>query len=371
MSIYDEIGIPRVINAAGSMTYLGGSLIAPEVLDAMQSAAGSFVFIEDLLQWASKEIAALTTADAGLVTTGTTGGLVLATAACLTGADRQRMRQLPSIGDGKSEVVMQHQHRISFDHAVRLAGAKIVEVGNAEQTQAADIEKAINERTAAILHVVLDPQPVVPLTQVVEIAHAHGIPVMVDAAAELPPVSNLHAFIDQGADLVVFSGGKAISGPNDTGILCGRQDLVEAATAQAFPNAGIGRALKVSKEQIVGLVYALRRFAQIDCAVEMCRWQELAQRMSDGLQGLECARAEVALATKGARPTLIPRVRVVVDAEKLGKSFAQIDTELERGQPAMAITMQPRHRELWLSPQHLQDGEEAIVVERLRQVLMP
>jgi D-glucosaminate-6-phosphate ammonia-lyase len=371
MSIYDEIGIPRVINAAGSMTYLGGSLIAPEVLEAMKSAAGSFVFIEDLLAWASKEIAAQTSADAGLVTTGTTGGLVLATAACLTGMDRQRMRQLPAVDGGKNKVIMQKQHRISFDHAVRLAGGQIVEVGSKEKTQAADIAEAIDDCTAAILHVVLDPQPSVPLAEVVEIAHARDVPVIVDAAAELPPVSNLHAFIEQGADLVVFSGGKAISGPNDTGILCGRQELIEAATAQAFPNAGIGRALKVSKEQIVGLVYALRRFSQIDFEAEMRHWQELAQRMSDGLQGLECAQAEVALSTRGARPTIIPRVRVVVDVEKLGKSFAQIDTELERGQPAMAITMQPRQNELWLSPQHLQEGEEAIAAARLRQVLTP
>jgi L-seryl-tRNA(Ser) seleniumtransferase len=368
MSIYDEIGIPRVINAAGSMTYLGGSLIAPEVLEAMHSAAGSFVFIEDLLKWASKEIAALTSADAGLVSTGTTGGLVLATAACLTGMDRQRMRQLPAT-DGKSEVVMQKQHRISFDHAVRVAGGQIVEVGNAEKTEAADIERAINKNTAAILHVVLAPKPAVPLAQVVEIARAHNVPVLVDAAAELPPVSNLHAFLDAGADLVVFSGGKAICGPNDTGILCGRQDLIEAATAQAFPNAGIGRALKVSKEQIVGLVYALRRFAKLDFDAELRRWREVAQRMSDGLQGLECAQAEVAIATNGARPTIIPRVRVVVDAEKLGKTFEQIDVELERGQPAMAIGMQ--QHELWLNPQHLQEGEEVVAAERLRQVLTP
>ena len=134
MSIYDEIGLPRVINAAGSMTYLGGSLMHPEVLEAMRSAAGSYVFIEDLLKWASDEIAAHTGAEAGLVTTGTTGGLILATAACLTGTDRQRMQQLPDTRDFKAEVIMQKQHRISFDHAVRIAGARIVEVGSPHET---------------------------------------------------------------------------------------------------------------------------------------------------------------------------------------------------------------------------------------------
>jgi len=371
MSIYDEIGIPRVINAAGSMTYLGGSLMHPEVLEAMRSAAGAYVLIEDLLQWASGEIAAHTGAEAGLVTTGTTGGLILATAACLTGTDRQRMRQLPDTRGFKAEVVMQKQHRISFDHAARIAGAQIVEVGDEDETTLADVETALGDQTAAVLHMALDPQPTAALRDVAALARARGIPVIVDAAAELPPVSNLRAFLDEGADLVVFSGGKAICGPNDSGILCGRSDLIEAATAQAFPNPGIGRALKVSKEQIVGLVYALRRFASTDFDAEAIRWKALCQRMCDELQGLACAQAEIAMATGGARPLVIPRVRVRVDVDALGKTLEQIDEELERGTPAMAVVMQPGANELWLSPQHLQEGEAEVAAARLRAVLTP
>ena len=371
MSIYDEIGLPRVINAAGSMTYLGGSLMHPEVLEAMRSAAGSYVFIEDLLKWASDEIAAHTGAAAGLVTTGTTGGLILATAACLTGTDRQRMQQLPDTRDFKAEVIMQKQHRISFDHAVRIAGARIVEVGSPHETALADIEAALSAQTAAVLHMALEPQPTAALSEVADLAHEHGVPVIVDAAAELPPVSNLRAFIEEGADLVIFSGGKAICGPNDSGILCGRGDLIGAATAQAFPNPGIGRALKVSKEQIVGLVYALRRFANTDFDAEATRWQEQCQRMCDALQGLACAQAEIAMATGGARPLVIPRVRVRVDVDALGKTLEQIDEELERGTPAMAVVMQPRANELWLSPQHLQEGEAEVAAARLHQVLTP
>ena len=179
------------------------------------------------------------------------------------------------------------------------------------------------------------------------------------------------AFLEEGADLVIFSGGKAICGPNDSGILCGRGDLIEAATAQAFPNPGIGRALKVSKEQIVGLVYALRRFAKTDFDAEAVRWQDQCQRMCDGLQGLTCARAEIAMASGGARPLMIPRVRVVVDVDALGKTLEQIDEELERGTPAMAVVMQPHANELWLSPQHLQEGEAEVSAARLRHVLMP
>ena len=171
MSIYDEIGIPCVINAAGSMTYLGGSLMHPEVLEAMRSAAGAYVLIEDLLQWASGEISAHTGAEAGLVTTGTTGGLILATAACLTGVDRQRMRQLPDTRGFKAEVVMQKQHRISFDHAARIAGAQIVDV-------AAAVTVAVVE--------------LVERTRILEIAHpvAIGVTRRVGARADVLCVAN-------------------------------------------------------------------------------------------------------------------------------------------------------------------------------------
>jgi L-seryl-tRNA(Ser) seleniumtransferase len=144
------------------------------------------------------------------------------------------MRQLPVV-EGRNEFVMQKQHRIGFDHAVGVVGGKIVEVGNDEGTKVEDIEGVLSERTAAVLHVVLDPQSVVPLEQVAKMAHAKGVPVIVDAAAEVPPVGNLQAFLQAGGDLVIFSGGKDISGPNDSGILCGRGDLIAAARARVFP----------------------------------------------------------------------------------------------------------------------------------------
>ena len=185
--LYDEIGVTRVINASGSMTYLGGSLIAPEVLEKMNEAAGAFVVMEELMDWAGGGGARLTGAEAGMVTSGSAGGILLSCAACITGDDRQKMRQLPVV-EGKNEFVMQKHHRIGFDHAVGVAGGKIVEVGGEDGTELAQIEAALSEQTAAILHVVLDPQPTVPLQDVAKLAHARGIPVIVDAAAELPPV---------------------------------------------------------------------------------------------------------------------------------------------------------------------------------------
>jgi L-seryl-tRNA(Ser) seleniumtransferase len=250
-----------------------------------------------------------------------------------------------------------------------LAGGRLVEAGDGGGTTAQQIEVAIGEQTAAVFHVVLDPKPTVALERVVAIAHASGVPVIVDAAAELPPVDNLRAFAATGADLVIFSGGKEISGPNDTGILCGRGELVSAAAAQAFPNRGIGRSLKVSKEQIVGLIFALRRFAAMDYEVQMQRWQTMAQSMCDRLRDVEGISARVDYATTGSRPLCIPRTRLQLDEEALGLSVAQVETALEQGQPAVAVMPEPSRSIIWLNPQHLADGEEEVVARRFGEVV--
>ena len=366
-SIYDEIGVTTVINASGSMTYLGGSLMAPEILEAMNRAAGQFVRMDELIAWGGAEIARITGAEAGHVTTGSAGGLLLGTAACLTGLDRQKMRQLPNTAGMKNELVVQRLHRISFDHACRVAGAKLVEAGDESGTTAEQFEAVIADSTAAVLYVELCPQPTVPLEEVAAIAHRRGVPVLVDAAAELPPSSNLKAFLDRGADLVIFSGGKDIAGPNDTGILCGRRDLVQAAAMQAFPNSGIGRPCKVSKEQIVGLVYALRRWAVLDHDARIAAWQEMSEQMCVGLQDLDGVQAEVAFATDGARPLIVPKTRVIVE-ERVAR-VEQVEQALMQAPPAIAISTEPGIRALWLNPQHLEPEQVEVVVHRVREEL--
>jgi L-seryl-tRNA(Ser) seleniumtransferase len=351
------------------MTVLGGSLMAPEVVAVMDRAAQGFVDMFELMDWAGRQIAELTGAEAGLVTTGTAGAMLLSAAACLTGPDRARMARLPDTADMPNEIVVQHVHRISFDHALRTAGARLVEVGAEQGATAEELEAALGPRTAAVFYVELHPRPSLSLEQVVEIAHRHGLPVIVDAAAELPPVDNLHAFLQRGADLVLFSGRKQISGPNDSGILCGRRDLVEAAAAQAFPNNGIGRPLKVGKEQIVGLVFALRRFVALDHTAEMERWESMARTMAARLQGLTSVQAEVAYPGSGARPLVIPRTRVMLDPRGAVPDVRAAVVELRQGHPAIAVSAEPRAHLLWLNPQHLLDGEERVVADRVREVL--
>ncbi len=368
MSVYEEIGMRKVLNASGSMTYLGGSLIAPEVLEKMNEAARSFVVMEELLEWACNEVARLTGTEAALVTTGTAGGILLATAAVLTGRDREKMRSLPSVGP-KCEILVQKTHRIGFDHAIGVAGGRIVEVGGAQGATREKLAAAIGPNTAAVFYVVLDPKPALPLKDVAEVAHEKGIPVIVDAAAELPPVSNLNAFYAAGGDLVLFSGGKDISGPNDTGILCGRKQWVAAARGQAFPNPGIGRPLKVSKEQLVGLVFALKRFVAMDEPARLARWHGMAERMRDALQHIDGVEAEVAFPTSGGRPLVIPRTRLAIDEAVVGHTIRELDEILEGGDPMVTVFADGANSTIWLTPQHLEDGQEELVAKRVAEVL--
>ena len=239
MKVYERLGVRTIINAKGPATRLSGGIMRSEVAAAMAEASQHCVDIAELQAAASARIAALTGAEAGYVASGAAACLLLATAAAITGLDPVLMSKLPDTAGMKNEVVMVRSQRNFYDHAVRTAGARIVEVGLPDRYAGAgvrdaepwEIEAAINEKTAAVFYVA-DSQSRPPLPEVVRVAHAAGVPVIVDAAAQLPPQSNLRRFIAEGADLVAFSGGKAIGGPQASGILCGRRDLVMAAALQ-------------------------------------------------------------------------------------------------------------------------------------------
>jgi len=228
--IFGRLGIDRVINAAGTVTRLGASPMDAEVIAAMAAAAQCSVDIADLQGRASEVISTCTGAEAGIVTSGAAAGLLVGAAACMAGLDPVKMSKLPDTDGMRNEFIVPRNHRNSYDHAVRAAGARLVEVGlpdratacGVRDTEVWEIEGAIGDRTAGILYLArAESRP--NLTEVVRTAHAANVPVLVDAAAELPPTTNLRRFIEQGADLVVFSGGKGIGGPAASGILCGRR----------------------------------------------------------------------------------------------------------------------------------------------------
>jgi L-seryl-tRNA(Ser) seleniumtransferase len=293
----------RIINAYGTNTRLSGGLMAPEVVAAMAQAAQSCFEMQDVQAAASRAIVEATGAEAGIVTAGAAAALMLGAAACMARLDPAAMNRLPDTDGLPNEFIVSRSQRNMYDRSLRVAGGQIVEVGipdrlsgpGVRDASAGEIAEAMTPRTAAVFHLAgVDAEP--PLDDLVRVAHARGIPVLVDAAAQLPPASNLRRFIDQGADLVCFSGGKAIGGPQASGILCGRQDLVSSALVQMLdldlpepqfvappefaplnqlrflPHHGIGRVAKVGKEEVAGLIAALRRFVAEEPATRTARW---------------------------------------------------------------------------------------------------
>ncbi len=392
-SIYEQLEVPTVVNATGTKTRISGSLIREEAVAAMVDASKSFVRIEDLQSRASEMIADVTGAEAGYVTSGASAGLMMAAAACLAGDDLDAMARLPETEGIADEIIAPRTHRTGYDHALRAAGATIVDVGSNDQhlgtgsrnTEPWEIEAAITEETAAVFYlekVYTEP----PLEVVAEIAHAHDVPVIVDAAAEVPPASNLERFIDEGADLVVFSGGKAIRGPQTTGILAGRRDLIESVALQhldmhaaedvwlpsglvdtdalsGVPRQGIGRSLKVGKEELVGLMKALELFIDEDTDELEAEWLDRSKQVAAELE------AESGLSThttEADKTAIAPEVVVSVDEETAGITTVDLVRGLREENPRVFVGADSLDaHEFTINPMCMTDDEASYVVERI------
>ena len=229
MDRYDTLGVKKLINAEGTLTRLGGSVMDPVVMDAMIEASKYFVDLNELLQKSGEYVANLIGVEASYITSGAAAGLTLSTAACITGTDPARIRQLPNLQGLKNEVLIQKSHRNGYDHAVRQAGVTMVEFGLIKETYPWELKAKISDRTAAIVHFLeFENDRNLPLSEVISIAKEMKVPLIVDAAAEIPPVENLSRFFHIGADLTVFSGGKDICGPQSSGLIVGHRDLIDA-----------------------------------------------------------------------------------------------------------------------------------------------
>ena len=369
MSFYDGIGLSPVINASTTFTALGGSLMPAEVLAAMHSAAGGFIDMHELHERAGAELARLTRNEAAYVTSGCAAAIVLAVLACRTGDHLNRIAGLPDDATLPNEVVMHAAHRIPYDPAVRFAGASIRQVGNVLQTFDWELDAALGERTAAVLYVAGPhlPPGALPLSDVVRIAHDHGVPVLVDAAAQLPPLENLWRFTaEDGADLVLFSGGKALRGPQASGLMVGRADLVAAARANGAPHQRLARALKVGKEEIAGLVTAVRRYVHLDHEAEAAGWYTVVDRWAARLDSGPGVRATVEHANEAGQP--VPRVRVDVDSTVVGRTAETVVALLAQGQPSIHVLPGGRDT-FWMGADQLAPGEDTIVEDRVRGAL--
>ncbi len=392
MSVYDQFGIRRVINGRSYSTKVGGCLMAPEVLQAMQEAAQSFVRIEDLQECASRVIAEATGAEAGMVTSGASAALTLAAAACLAGLSASRMNALPDTSGLRNEIVIQRLHRNDYDRAFRVAGAEIVEAGYNYITFPYELENALTDRTAAVFFLAGMGDRGLSFTTVADIAHKRKVPIIVDAAAELPPRENLRNFISQGADLVAFSGGKHIEGPQSTGILCGKKELILSASLQqqdmdVFPETwpyrhlvaegliegpphhGLGRGFKAAKEEIVGLLTALQLYQKRDLEAELRTWSARIQTIVRGLAGLDGIEASFVYPGGGGRP--VPEAHIRVDEKKIGMTAWNVINALQNGDPIIAVYESfAASGLLVVFPETLRDDEPEIIVQRLKKILL-
>ena len=397
MTSYKELGLEPIINACGTVTRLGGAPMPAEVLEAFHEAAKEWVPLEQLQAAASRRIAETTGAEAGLVTAGDAAALTLGTAAILTGQDLGRMEKLPQTDGFPNEIIIAREQRSGYDHAIRAAGARLVEVGFNEITSNAGVrraevwefEAAITSQTAGIAYV-LGPGCCPALSDVVARAHRHNLPVIVDAAGEVPPRENLKSIPATGADLIGFSGGKAIRGPQSTGILCGKRELVSAAALQmldmddhlelwdppsdfidrsklaGIPRHGIGRALKVSKEEIIALLTALDLFSSGAYDDDPPRLLAYLKSIEAGLQDapVECRILEPAARDRWAI------LEIKLDEQALGRTAFDVCAALRNGSPSVYVSHgQLSDGILVVNPLCLSDEGTAQLTQRLRAEL--
>lgn len=397
--IYDELGVPTVINGVGTRTQIGGTRMRDEAIAAMKSAADNFVYLTELQARAAETIADVTGAESGFVASGAAACMTLAAAACIARNDYSIMNRLPNSGDFANEIVIPTGHRITYDVAFRGAGAELVNVGKishhpinggVDVAEPWEIEDAITSSTAAVAYV-QTPHNRISLSDVVSIAHDNDVPVIVDAAAELPPKANLRRFIDAGADLVVFSGGKAIRGPQCTGILAGSQELVQSAAIQqlsdgyhealwdppsnlidrstlpeGLPRYGIGRSLKVGREELVALLRALEAFVAEDDTQTLHEWDRRSRGMANRLESVSGVEATVTnLDDKERVSTVVVSLSnsVPIDAITLLQRLRNETPRIWLGERRVS------HNAVTIDPRSMTDEEAVYVTDRIRSIV--
>ena len=367
--VYRAIGVKPAITASGSTTAYGGSKLRPEAMEAMNKAATVMVDLDELNMAAGKIIAEATGAEAGFVSGGAASGMVLQAAACIAGSDPIKMARLPNTRGLKNEIIVHKSHRFLYDQCYRAAGAKLIDIGDGRRCQPWQLEAAFTDRTAAVTYLFspLVSRRALPFEQVRQMAHAHGVPVIVDAASFLPPRANLRRFIAEGADMVIYSGGKAVRGPQGTGILCGRADLIEAAAANASPHQFLGRGMKVAKEEIIGLLTALQIYVNEDEEGETNRYRQMCQAVVDAL--IEIPGLRVTL-EHDEYNYLIPTTLIRFTKDWKGLSRDHVLAAMAKGDPPIFLHSLGNPDELAMDPFNVSDKELEIVIRRLRQELL-
>ncbi|MGI8567275.1 MAG: aminotransferase class V-fold PLP-dependent enzyme [Pyrinomonadaceae bacterium] len=361
---YKELGVRPFINAAGTYTVLTASLMPPEVVAAMQYASKQFVQLNDLQAAVGARLASLIGCEAAMVTSGAAAALTVGTAACITGKNPEFIKRLPDIAGMKNEVIIQKSHRYGYDHAVRNCGIRFVEVETADE-----LEKAVNKNTAMMLFFNdKDLDGKINAAQFVALGKKHGVPTFNDAAADVPPTEHLSKYNKIGFDLVTFSGGKGIRGPQSAGLLLGRKDLIEAARLNCSPNSdSIGRGMKVNKEEIIGMLVAVEMFLQRDAAAEWKEWERRIKVLADSVADVKGIRSSTHVPPIANH---VPHLKLTLDKSTLNLSVEDVRKQLREGNPSIELApyAPTTPDEITIGVWMLQPGEDRIVARRLREV---
>jgi L-seryl-tRNA(Ser) seleniumtransferase len=370
MSIREDLGVREFVNADSMKTALGGTLMPPSVVEAMRRAAGSFVDMLELQRAVGKRIAHITRNEAAFVSAGASAGLVLSSLACITGPDLKAIAGVMRDGIGsvaRRDFIVQCGQRNPYDPAIQLAGGRLVQVGNVLQTFGWELEAAITPTTAGVLYFAGANLGFGSLSfaDVVRIAHEASVPVIVDAAAQLPPKANLWSFTEGGADLVVFSGGKELRGPQASGLIVGRQDLIDACALHAAPNQRLARAMKVGKEEMLGLLAAVELYLDQDELEELARCERIVADWTTELSSIPAMAAQRDIPGTDGRP--LPRA-IVTFAAHTGLTGARVQEALLSGEPSVAVAVAGPNA-VYLNPELLRPGEEEAVCDRVKQIV--
>jgi D-glucosaminate-6-phosphate ammonia-lyase len=360
---FKELGVRTMINAAGTYTALTASLMRPEVMDAINYASNKFVRLNELHDAVGLRLAELLQCEAVMVPSGAAAALTAGTAACVAGSDPDAIRRIPTDMTGlKTEVIIQKSHRYGYDHAVRNCGVNMVEVETA-----AELESAVSKRTAMMLFFnANNNEGKIKDEEFVRLGKKHGIPTFNDAAADSLPMENLFKWTKMGFDLVTFSGGKGIRGPQSAGLLLGRRDLIAAARMNASPNGDtVGRGNKVNKEELLGMMAAVESYLKRDHAAEWKEWERRMNVVATAVKTMPTVTTEVFVPEIANH---VPHLHIRWDQSKIKVSYADVVKKLRQGEPSIETTP-GSNDSLYMNFWMLQSGEAEIVAKRLKEVL--
>jgi uncharacterized pyridoxal phosphate-dependent enzyme len=365
--LYRAIGVRPVINARGTFTIISGSQTLPEVKEAMDEASRSYVQMDELMDGVSKRLAELTQAEWGIVTNGCCAALTHCTSACIAGTNPERMQRLPDLTGLKSEVIIPEYSRNVYDDAIRMLSVKIIEV-----KESSELDSAFNERTAMV-YILAGPGDTGPLgTQAVsEVARRHNVPVIVDAAAEVLTIPNVH--LQRGATAVAYSGGKCIRGPQSAGLLLGDKNLLQAAWANSAPHHAFGRSLKVGKEEIMGMLAAVEMWKKRDYEAETRQWQKWLDQISTNVKRIEGVTTRVEPPEGLSNKT--PVLKIEWDGDRLGITGQEVSKVLLDTEPRIVLGGSKGSRpddmasSVSITPYMMMPGDYKVVADRLYAVL--